>query len=188
MLALLAPVLARGRHATPFFAVVTVLAYLLTLDTTPLHRLFYLIPQYEAIHQHDPWRVVAAAGIGPPLLAAASLEALRTSERFPAWVRALLPIPFLLLILVLLSGEAVPDVISLPVVIAALLATLLVAIFMFGMGRRARPAWIVPGCTSFTRPRSSACRNAHPRRCAASLMRPCAWRWKWCVTVGPAPA
>jgi hypothetical protein len=146
VLALLAPALARGRHAVPFFAGVTVIAYLLTLDTTPVHHLLYLIPQYKELHEHDPWRVVAAAGIGPPLLAAASLESLRTSARFPARVRAVLPVPFLLVIVVLLTGEAVPVVISLPVIIAALLATLLVAVVVFGFGRgawHARPAWIV---------------------------------------------
>jgi hypothetical protein len=145
--ALLAPVLARGRHAVPFFAVVTVVAYVLTLDTTPVHHLFYLIPQYEALHVHDPWRVVAAAGIGPPLLAGASLEALRTPTRSPPWIRAVLPVPFLLLIVVLLTGETVASVISLPVIFAALLATLLIVVVISGIGRvawRVRLAWFVP--------------------------------------------
>lgn len=93
VLALLAPMLARRRFATPYFAALTVVALLLTQQTTPLHRLLFLIPRFRVLYEHDPWRVYALAALGPPLLAGAAVEAL-ASVRWP-WrkgVCAVLPV------------------------------------------------------------------------------------------------
>jgi hypothetical protein len=99
VLALLAPVVAGRRFAVPFFAGLTLVALILTLETTPLHLLFYLIPRYREFHDHDAWRTMALAAIGPAMLSAATITTL------PRWRgrRALLPIvfgPLLLLIVV----------------------------------------------------------------------------------------
>lgn len=97
VLALLAPIAARRRFAAPFFAALTLVALILTQETTPLHRLFYLIPRFQVLHEHDPWRVLALAAFGPPLLAGAIVESL------PALLGRkklllILPVPFLLLL------------------------------------------------------------------------------------------
>jgi hypothetical protein len=97
VLALLAPVLARRRFAVPFFAGLTLVAMVLTLETTSLHQLFYLIPRYRELHEHDAWRSMALAAIGPALLAGATIAAL------PSWRgrRAMLPVVFVPLLFLL---------------------------------------------------------------------------------------
>jgi hypothetical protein len=96
ILALLALPMARQRFAVPFFAVLTLVATILTLDTTPLHQLFYLIPRYREFHDHDAWRTMALAAIGPAMLSGAAIELL------PRWRgrRDLLPIVFVPLLFV----------------------------------------------------------------------------------------
>lgn len=74
VLALLAPVFARRRYAVPFFAVITVVALMLTLHETPLHQVFYLMPRYQELHEHDPWRVFALATIGPAVMSGAVVD------------------------------------------------------------------------------------------------------------------
>lgn len=81
VLMILAPMLAWRRHAVPYFTILTLASLILTLDTTPLHELFYLIPQYEDLHIHDPWRVVALGmPLGPAMLAGAAVDALDQSR------------------------------------------------------------------------------------------------------------
>ena len=79
VLALLAPFIAGRRFAVPFFAALTLVALALPLEETAMHRIAYLIPHYQALHEHDPWRAVALAAIGPAVLAGAAVDAL------PAW-------------------------------------------------------------------------------------------------------
>jgi hypothetical protein len=96
ILALLALPVARQRFAVPFFAALTLVAMFLTLDTTPLHQLFYLIPRYREFHDHDAWRTMALAAIGPAMLSGAAIESL------PRWRgrRDLLPVVFVPLLFV----------------------------------------------------------------------------------------
>ena len=90
-------VLAGRRYAVPFFAGLTLVAWTLTLDTTPLHQLFYLIPRFREFHEHDAWRSMALAAIGPALLSGATIDSL------PAWRgrRELLPVVFLPLLVLM---------------------------------------------------------------------------------------
>ncbi|HEV2073043.1 MAG TPA: YfhO family protein [Thermomicrobiales bacterium] len=76
VLMLLALLLARSSFAVPFFAGLTSVALILTLEANPVHYFFYLIPGYRNLHEHDPWRVVALASIGPAMLSAAAVEVL----------------------------------------------------------------------------------------------------------------
>jgi hypothetical protein len=76
VLALLALPLAGRRFAAPFFAALTLTAMLLTLDWTPLHLPFSLIPRWQEFHEHDAWRTIALAAIGPAMLGGAAIEAL----------------------------------------------------------------------------------------------------------------
>jgi hypothetical protein len=88
--------MARMRFAVPFFALLTLVAIILTLDSTPLHQLFYLIPRYRGFHDHDAWRTMALTAIGPAMLSGAAIESL------PRWRgrRDLLPIVFVPLLFV----------------------------------------------------------------------------------------
>ncbi|MDQ3467686.1 MAG: YfhO family protein [Chloroflexota bacterium] len=125
VLALLAPFLAWRRFAVPFFAALTLVSMILTLDTTPLHRLFYLIPRFQVLHEHDAWRIYTIATIGPALLSGVAIEAL------PAWWgrRSRLPIvgaPLLLMIATAILIRPSQGFIGWPPLIAAAVATALI--------------------------------------------------------------
>jgi hypothetical protein len=127
ILSLLAIFLVRGRFAVPFFAALTLIALILTLDTTPLHLLFYLIPRYREFHDHDAWRVIALAAIGPAMLSGAAIVSL------PSWRgrRDLLPVvvlPLLLLIAVTVALWRDGTFLGWPPLIAAAVTTALVAV------------------------------------------------------------
>ncbi|MDQ3540019.1 MAG: hypothetical protein M3440_04970, partial [Chloroflexota bacterium] len=79
MLCVLAVVLARKQYGVPFFAVVVVVAGTLTLGDTPIHRLLYLIPEFQPIHEHSPRRIIWMVSIGPAMLAGAAVQVL------PSW-------------------------------------------------------------------------------------------------------
>jgi hypothetical protein len=72
-LALLAPVVAWRRFAVPYFAGYTAVILTLTLKTTPLHRLFYLLPEYRSLHEHSAYRIVGLLWVGPAILAGATV-------------------------------------------------------------------------------------------------------------------
>ena len=103
VLTLLAVPLARRRFAVPYFAVLTIVCLILTLDTTPLHELFYLIPRFRVIHEHDPWRIMAVAVIGPAVLAGATVESLQRM-RVPRRLAPLLLMPLALIALVAVAS------------------------------------------------------------------------------------
>ncbi len=91
-LALLAIPLVRARFRAPFFAGLTAVTTILTLEQiTPLHRLFYLLPRFETLHEHVPMRIVAVQWIGPAMLAGIAVEGLlsRSWRRAP-WLLALI--------------------------------------------------------------------------------------------------
>ncbi|HEU0115803.1 MAG TPA: hypothetical protein VFQ80_14050, partial [Thermomicrobiales bacterium] len=87
-LALLAPVIAGRRFAVPFWVGLTLVAMAMTLPPGPLDHIFGLIPRFEELHSHDPWRVYTVAILGPALLAGATVESLPSWRGKPA--RALL--------------------------------------------------------------------------------------------------
>ena len=119
--------LARQRFAVPFFAVLTLVAMILTLDTTPLHQLFYLIPRYREFHDHDAWRTMALAAIGPAMLSGAAIESL------PRWRgrRDLLPIVFVPLLFVVVVAVVLWQMersLGWQPLVAATLTTVLIAV------------------------------------------------------------
>ena len=127
ILALLALPMARQRFAVPFFAVLTLVAMILTLDTTPLHQLFYLIPRYREFHDHDAWRTMALAAIGPAMLSGAAIESL------PRWRgrRELLPVvfvPLLFMVVVAVVLRQAGRTIGWQPLVAATLTTVLIAV------------------------------------------------------------
>jgi hypothetical protein len=76
VLACLAPFLARRRFAVPFWTWLVLAATILTLGTTPLHLIAYLIPGFRSLHEHDAWRIYALTPLGFAMLAGAAAEAL----------------------------------------------------------------------------------------------------------------
>ncbi|MER3436445.1 MAG: hypothetical protein C4346_01800, partial [Chloroflexota bacterium] len=53
VLVLVAPVVARGHFAVPYFVGLFSVSLVLTQETTPLHQVFYLIPRFRTLHEHD---------------------------------------------------------------------------------------------------------------------------------------
>ena len=81
ILAFAAPLIARGRHATPYFAVLLVCTLILAgKSVTPLHSALYgLLPGFEWMHQHGSGRIKVVMYLGFALLAGATLS--RLGER-----------------------------------------------------------------------------------------------------------
>ncbi|MDP9485068.1 MAG: YfhO family protein [Actinomycetota bacterium] len=80
-LALAAPLVARDRHAVPFFAVLVPFTLILAgQGITPLHWvLYHTLPKFEWIHPHGPERIKVILYLGFALLAGATLS--RLGER-----------------------------------------------------------------------------------------------------------
>jgi hypothetical protein len=89
-LALVAPLMARRRYATPYFVFVAATMLILTLNETALHRLFYRLPEFQTLHEHTPFRIIGLFYFFPSILAAIAVHSLRD------WVRHrwLLPVAF----------------------------------------------------------------------------------------------
>ncbi len=75
ILAFLAPVVAGRRPGVPSFAVMTLVGWVLMLDVTPIHLLFYAIPAFREIHEHNRAGLLAPLMIGPALLSGAAVDA-----------------------------------------------------------------------------------------------------------------
>ena len=91
-LALAAPLVARGRHAGPFFFVLSLSALVLSSpDGTPLHSaLYFLLPGFEWLHPHGPGRIKVILYLGFALLAGATVSSLGERGRS---VRGLVAVP-----------------------------------------------------------------------------------------------
>ncbi|MGI8477625.1 MAG: hypothetical protein ACR2OO_14825, partial [Thermomicrobiales bacterium] len=76
-LALLAVFFARRRYAVPYFLALLVVVSVLTLNPTPLHTLFYLLPGFRVLQEHVPSRILAVQWIAAAMLAGASVDAIQ---------------------------------------------------------------------------------------------------------------
>ena len=102
-LALAAPLLARGRHAVPYFVVLVLCTLILAgREVTPLHSALYqLLPGFEWIHPHGPARIKVILYLGLALLAGATLSRLGERGRRPGIVIA---VPILISLLLIIFG------------------------------------------------------------------------------------
>ncbi|MGN6030493.1 MAG: YfhO family protein, partial [Thermomicrobiales bacterium] len=135
----------RTRHGVPFFATAWVVSLILALHTTPLHRLFFLIPTFQEIHEHSPQRIVWMTFICPAMLVGATVQAL-LDERQPARVLWLVPFPLALLgaaMLWLLDHDI--RVGWMPVIATALTGIALIGILLLAHARPARRDAILRG-------------------------------------------
>jgi hypothetical protein len=96
-LAILAPIVARRRYAVPYFTLFTAVILTLTLETTPLHRLFYLLPEYQSLHEHSAYRIVGLLWIGPAILAGATVATWMQRASRP-WALAAAAAPLLVVL------------------------------------------------------------------------------------------
>ncbi len=99
-LALLAPFLARWRYRIPFFLPFALVIAVLTLNVTIVHRLFFLIPSFERLHEHRPPHILTIFPIGIAILAGASVAAFNSSKRRVWWQVAVAFLPFILIVIV----------------------------------------------------------------------------------------
>ncbi|MDQ3653700.1 MAG: YfhO family protein, partial [Chloroflexota bacterium] len=97
ILAMFALLIGRNRHGIPFFAAIVVIASVLSMGETPLHRVFYVLPEFENLHTHSPRRMLWVSFVAPAILAGAGMEVLR-SWRPERRVVPVLGIPLLLMI------------------------------------------------------------------------------------------
>ena len=104
-LALAAPLVARGRHAVPYFAFLSLAVLTLSgQGPTLLHSTLYdLLPAFDRLHPHAPQRVTMVLYLGLALLAGATLSALGERGRS---TKALVFLPILATFFLLTSVEA----------------------------------------------------------------------------------
>ncbi len=91
-LALVAPIMGRRRFATPFFFAVAALMLTLVSKETPVHRLFYQLPEFENLHAHSPFRLLGFSFFFVSMLAAITVQAVRDPGR-RAWLIPVALIP-----------------------------------------------------------------------------------------------
>ncbi|HEV2529989.1 MAG TPA: hypothetical protein VGT61_16205 [Thermomicrobiales bacterium] len=81
-LAVIGILVARGRYGMPFWLATALLAIVLTIPvSTPVHWLFYLLPQFETLHSHWPERVIIIALPPLAIMAGAGAQALVDGSR-----------------------------------------------------------------------------------------------------------
>ncbi|MDQ3704969.1 MAG: YfhO family protein, partial [Chloroflexota bacterium] len=120
-LAVVAPVVARFRYATPYFTVLALSTLILsTQQSTPLHVLLAVLPRFQDLHQHFPQHVVLVFYLAPALLAGATWECIGDRGRKGVLLAGL---PLLGILLLVRSPLSIPD----PVFVAAVGASALLA-------------------------------------------------------------
>jgi len=102
-LALTAPLVARGRHAVPYFVGLALFTLVLTSQSvTPLHSVLYsVLPGFEWIHPHGPGRIKVILYLAFALLAGATLSYLGERGRSAKGLVALPALASLLLVALL---------------------------------------------------------------------------------------
>jgi len=101
-LTLMGPFILRKRLAAPFFFSLTMITAFLTLRTTPIHRLFYLLPKYEVLQEHVPSRILAVQWLGPAMLVGGGIDQLRRGW-IPNRPRTIAAIPILVWAVVMIG-------------------------------------------------------------------------------------
>jgi hypothetical protein len=111
-LAVVAPFIARQRATAIYFVVFSSAVLLMTLDPTPLHRLLYLLPRFQVLHEHVPNRVLVVFFIGPALLAGMTVDAIMRPTHRTRLLASVVLLPSLLITtsgVLLASRERVID-------------------------------------------------------------------------------
>ena len=102
-LAIAGVILAGRRYSAPYFALMSFCVVVLTLKTTPLHDLFYLLPRFQVIHEHEPQRILLALNIGPAILVGAAISAVQQRVAWPRHlIRAAVAVPLMAVLFIVL--------------------------------------------------------------------------------------
>jgi len=117
------------RRAVPFFAALTIIPPFLALGNSPFHPLFGLLPRWAEFHEHDAWRAISLMSVGPAILAGVALDSL-TVWRRRRWLLPIVLLPLALLLVVVARQRETPWPIAQPPLVAAALATALVALVL----------------------------------------------------------
>ncbi|QIN77471.1 YfhO family protein [Rubrobacter marinus] len=142
-LALVAPFIARGRSATPYFAGLCLAALVLSgAEPTPLHSALSLLPRFGQLHPHFPERAMVVFFLGAALLAGATLSRLGEPGKK---VGPLLSLPALATLLLL--ATRVPP--SAALLLALTVANVLAAAYALLPGRRALWRGLAAGALAF---------------------------------------
>ena len=112
-LALAAPLLARGRHAVPYFVVLVLCTLILAgREVTTLHSVLYqLLPGFEWMHPHGPARIKVILYLGLALLAGATLSRLGELGR-SAGILVAVPVSTSLLLIIFGTSGGVQGLFS----------------------------------------------------------------------------
>jgi hypothetical protein len=90
-LAIIAPLLWPRNSTVIYFSGYSLVTTVLAMNITPLHRLFFLLPRFEALHQHAPTRILIVLWIGPAVLAGFTADAIaKASTRSMSLFRAVI--------------------------------------------------------------------------------------------------
>ena len=101
------PRLAGRRYSVPFFALLSFCVVVLTLKTTALHHLFYLLPRFQVIHEHEPQRILVVLNIGPAILVGAAVSAIQQRVARPRQlIRAAIAVPLMAVLFIILAERA----------------------------------------------------------------------------------
>ncbi len=147
-LAVIAVVLARGRHCTVFFSLVVVLGFVLSSSRrTPLHDvLFAVLPMFEELHSHWPQRIALVSFPAVALLAGAAVGAL------PGWrgrlrdVLLLAVFPIGITVVFIFGLRRAGD--GLPLVVVLSVAIVVIALAMTGWRRLERIWPVMPAAVT----------------------------------------
>jgi hypothetical protein len=145
-LALAAPLLARGRHAVPYFVGLVLCTLILAgREVTPLHSVLYqLLPGFEWIHPHGPARIKVILYLGFALLAGATLSSLGKRGRSAGVLVAVPVLTSLLLVIFGMSG-GVQGLFSIPAasLLALVVANVCAAVYALSPAGRRSAALLV---------------------------------------------
>jgi hypothetical protein len=135
-LAALAPFVARGWLAAPYFTALALAALVLTWDVvTPLHAaLFTLLPWFARVHTHDPAGIAMLIPLPATLLAGATVSVLTNRQRVETsrWLHG----TFMLIVLVLLLAVVGEIDLSLPVFVLITIGALVAMAMLLPTGWR----------------------------------------------------
>ena len=99
----------------------------LTLKTTPLHDLFYLLPRFQVIHEHEPQRILVVLNIGPAILVGAAISAVQQRSAWPRHlIRAAVAVPLMAVVFIVLverGGRSLGSSVLIASIVIGLLLT-----------------------------------------------------------------
>jgi Bacterial membrane protein YfhO len=90
-LAIIAPLIWSRNSTVIYFSGYSLVTAVLAMNVTPLHRLFFLLPRFETLHEHAPTRIQIVLWIGPAVLAGFTADAIaKASTRSMSLFRAVI--------------------------------------------------------------------------------------------------